>query len=173
MRQDVGTVNQRCINTVPDAKGTRTSIIATYFSDGTVVSLIYRGALDKNVFRTYCKNILSKEAPQNSVIIFDNLNVHKDKESLKYLEKAGHKVIFQPQYSPDLSPAEKCWSVMKKVVRDIEPRTEKDVIETMKNGVEVAKKSIQKFFKACGMFVKNFVLQGIDQDFMGKLSSIA
>jgi transposase len=56
-----------------------------------------------------------------SIVIMDNLNIHGNLEALKALEDAGHTVLFQSRYNPDLKPIEKAWSKIKTLLRQMRP----------------------------------------------------
>ena len=132
-------------------------MISTVFSDSTNSTMIYNGGLTKEVFRSYCKHKLSKEAPKGSIIVFDNLNVHYDKDAIRFLTKKGLTVIYLPKYSPDLNPIEKIWSFMKKKIRDSEPREKIDTANAMREGFKLALKHLNKYFSSCGLILKKII----------------
>ena len=49
----------------------------------------------------------------------DNDSIHKSPKVRELIEKAGCYLIYLPPYSPDLSPIENYWAVMKKYIRKI------------------------------------------------------
>ena len=62
-----------------------------------------------------------------SIVIWDNLNIHYNQYAIDALEEAGHVVLFQSRYSPDLNPIEKAWSKIKILVRAMRPRGAADL----------------------------------------------
>ena len=51
-----------------------------------------------------------------SIVVLDNLNIHYNQYAIDALEEAGHTVLFQSRYSPDLNPIEMAWSKIKETV---------------------------------------------------------
>src|SRR5688500_7696897 len=49
----------------------------------------------------------------------DNLGAHKVSGVRQAIDEAvGARLLYLPPYSPDLNPIEKCWSKIKKLLRD-------------------------------------------------------
>ncbi len=65
----------------------------------------------------WVKNLLLKELPKNSIIIWDNATFHKSIKLREIIEGHGHTMIFLPPYSPDLNPIEHKWHEMKQRLR--------------------------------------------------------
>lgn len=57
-----------------------------------------------------------------SIVVLDNLNIHYNQYAIDALKEAGHTVLFQSRYSPDLNPIEMAWSKIKTLVRGMRPR---------------------------------------------------
>ena len=56
---------------------------------------------------------LLPKAPNNWVFILDNASFHQRKDIKKAIISAGHTLLFQPTYSPDLNKAENKWAHLK------------------------------------------------------------
>jgi transposase len=52
----------------------------------------------------------------------DNAKPHKTREVLEYFERWGYEVIDWPPQSPDLSPIENFWNMMKMKMKALKPR---------------------------------------------------
>ena len=52
-----------------------------------------------------------------SVVVMDNLSLHHTDEVLGLFDQAGIPMFFLPPYSPDLNPAEECFSYVKAYLR--------------------------------------------------------
>lgn len=72
---------------------------------------------ETNLVLWWVENMLLKEIPKNSTIIWDNASFHKSQVLGKMLENAGHTMIFLPAYSPDLNPIEHKWHELKQRLR--------------------------------------------------------
>ena len=56
---------------------------------------------------------LLPKAPNNSVFILDNASFHKRYDIKDAVIAAGHTLLFQPTYSPDLNEIENKWAHLK------------------------------------------------------------
>jgi len=82
-----------------------------------IAPLFFNGMTDTNLVIWWVKNMLLKELPQNSTIVWDNASFHKSQMLREILENAGHTMIFLPPYSPDLNPIEYKWHELKQRLR--------------------------------------------------------
>lgn len=116
-------IGERAICSAPVNYGNNVTIIGALGLSGLVASMSINGSTDGDVFITFIREVLVPELRPNDVIIMDNLNVHKNLEVEKVINKAGSLLIFLPPYSPDLNPIEQCWSKIKAYLRSVEART--------------------------------------------------
>jgi len=75
---------------------------------------IGRGCSNYNV-NDYFMNILIPriESKENSVIVMDNLNSHKNRDLMLHLKGHGIRVLFTPVGCSDLNPIEMVWNQFK------------------------------------------------------------
>ena len=67
------------------------------------------------MFEGWIEHDLLPKLKKKSVLIMDNASFHKGRKLQELLKKAGHYLVWLPQYSPDLNPIEKMWSRVKSV----------------------------------------------------------
>jgi transposase len=121
--------NERIIDYVPDVRYERTTILSSIRATGDMVPLIFRGALNGELFKTYISQCLAPTLNKGDIVIMDNLTSHKVKKVIDPIIAAGASVIYLPQYSPDLNPIEMMWSKIKSYLRKVKART-KELLET-------------------------------------------
>lgn len=117
----------RCHDSTPDGRWQRTSILSALRDDGVTFSLIFDGALDRQVYDIYIEKILAPELAPGDIVVMDNLNVHKSEKAIKLIEGKGAKCMFLPAYSPDLNPIEKMWSKVKQILRGLKARSKEEL----------------------------------------------
>ena len=61
----------------------------------------------------------------HDVVVLDNLAAHYATAARAAVEARGARLMFLPQYSPELNPIEEAWSKVKSVLRALEARTVK------------------------------------------------
>ena len=75
--------------------------------EGTLTSAKYCELLEKDVFPTL------KAYFEDYWLQQDNTRPHCSKSTMSFFEENDVKLLEWPPYSPDLSPIEKIWSIMK------------------------------------------------------------
>jgi len=109
---------QRILGKISGKRYIRTSIISSLNSQNKLIApLFFNGMTDTNLVLWWVENMLLKELPQNSTIVWDNASFHKSQMLREMLENAGHTMIFLPPYSPDLNPIEHKWHELKQRLR--------------------------------------------------------
>ena len=71
------------------------------------------GATTKVVFETYVEQVLAPSMRPGRVMILDNLGAHKGERVRELIEGRGCSLLFVPSYSPDFSPIEESFSMVK------------------------------------------------------------
>ena len=67
--------------------------------------------------------------------MWDNLNIHHDKEMLEWVRSQGHGVFFTPQYSPEVNPIEYMFSALKAFLRKHMPKGAKELRACVAQGL--------------------------------------
>jgi transposase len=98
---------------------------------GVVAPLAVVGATDQAVFQTYVEEVLVPELHPGDVVVWDNLQPHKNPAVRAAIEAVGARVEPLPVYSPDLTPIEEMFSKTKAYLRQAAARTTATVIDAM------------------------------------------
>ena len=147
--------NSRCYDSAPDGRWERLTLLSAINFEGQTESVVFEGATDRKMFEEYIEKILAPTLKADSIVIMDNLNVHKSEKSREIIERTGARLVYLPAYSPDLNPIEKMWSKVKQILRGLKART----CEELDRGIKIALNSVSKadaqgWYKSCG-YVKS------------------
>jgi len=104
---------------------------------GVVAPLAFEGATDRMAFQTYVEEVLVPALHPGDVVVWDNLQVHKDAEAIRAIESVGATVEPLPVYSPDETPIEEMFSKAKEYLRSVAARTTETVIAAMGVALEL------------------------------------
>ncbi len=109
------------------------SIISTITNRGQMRWMVFKGALDAEIFQDFLARLI-KGAKRKVFLILDNLPVHHAKVLRPWLEKHKERIelFFMPGYSPELNPVEVANADLKKNVTSAPPpRTEEQLVENI------------------------------------------
>src|SRR5262249_3363550 len=121
---------ERVFATAPGA-WQNVTLIAGLRTTGVVAPLALPGAVDRVVFPTYVEQGLVPQLHAGDVVVFDNLQAHKNPAVAAAIKAAGARVEPLPVYSPDLTPIEELYSKTKTFLRSVAARTTETVIQAM------------------------------------------
>lgn len=76
--------------------------------------MLFTGSLNAEAFEGWLKQYLLASLSLPSVLIMDNAPIHRKGLIKELVEKAGHRVVFLPKYSPDLNDIEPDFSALKR-----------------------------------------------------------
>jgi transposase len=142
---------QRAIGQIPRGTRPAISLLATLTRDGPGEALVVPGAIDGDVFVTFVVERLAPRLPQGSVVVLDNLSVHKSARARQALEAVGCQLLFLPRYSPDFNPIEQAFSTLKTHLRAVEARSFDAVVTAIGEGLQaITPADCQAFFQAAG-----------------------
>ena len=97
----------------------RESFIAAKTGTKVFAPLCFQGTCNTKLFNAWVEQFLVPELTSGQIVVMDNATFHKSEETRLLIEKAGCKLLFLPQYSPDLNPIEKYWAFFKAKVRSL------------------------------------------------------
>lgn len=112
------------------------TLIAGLRPTAVVAPLAFPGATDGMAFGTYVQAVLVPELQPGDVVVWDNLQPHKNAQVIQAIEAVGARVEPLPVYSPDLTPIEEMGSKVKGVLRSIGARTTKTVMAALGEALE-------------------------------------
>jgi transposase len=107
------------------------TLIVGLRSSGVVAPLAFAGATDQLALRTYVQEVLVPTLQRGDVVLWDNLQAHKDAAALRAIESVGATVEPIPAYSPDETPIEELFAKAKEYLRSVAARTTATVIAAM------------------------------------------
>ena len=107
----------------PFAKWGTQTFIAGLRTDGLTAPWVIPGAMDRIAFDLYMRTQLAPTLRPGDIVILDNLSVHKSAQAETVIRASGARVLFLPQYSPDLNPIEMAFAKLKSHLRAAAART--------------------------------------------------
>lgn len=142
---------RRCYDHAPDGRWKRTTIISALRENGETCSLIFEGALDRQIFEAYIEKILAPTLLDGDIVVMDNLSAHKSERAQAILSAQGVKCMFLPEYSPDLNPIEKMWSKIKQILRGVKARGQQELDDAIGRALGlVTARDARGWFTSCG-----------------------
>jgi len=99
------------------------TFIAGLTADGLVAPWLVNRPMNGAAFATYIRTQLAPVLEPRTVVILDNLSVHKNAEAAEALREKRCWFLFLPPYSPDLNPIEMAFAKLKAHLRRIGART--------------------------------------------------
>lgn len=140
----------------PCNPGQNVTIIAGLrYSCGIIASLMFLGAINGEIFKTYVEKVLVPELKPGDIVLIDNVSSHKAKEVEEIIKNAGATLKFLPRYSPDLSPMEQAVSKIKGILRDIAARSYESLVDSMKQAIgHVSSSNARGWFEGCGYCIE-------------------
>jgi transposase len=109
------------IGEVRGRKYERAGVVAALLGDSVVEPYQYWQTMGSCFFEAWFEKRLLPALPPNSVMVMDNASFHRKTRLPGLAERAGHRVLFLPPYSPELNPIENYWSWLKRQLRKILP----------------------------------------------------
>lgn len=142
---------QRAHGTAPRNHGQNTTLVAALSPTGLQAPMTLLGALDSNAFAVYVREFLLPTLAPGTVIILDNLSVHKRADIRALFDAAGCDLIFLPPYSPDFNPIELVFSKLKTRLRRLAARTQEALDEAIAEALTtVTAQDAANCFRHCG-----------------------
>jgi len=141
----------RCHDSASNGHWETLTILSSLRLDGSTVSVVFDGAVDREMFDEYIQEFLVPNLRPGDIVIADNLSAHKSQKAHAAIKMKQAELIFLPAYSPDLNPIENMWSKVKQVLRGIKARTHEDLFEGIGKALKLVSASdAQGWFMSCG-----------------------
>jgi len=122
---------QRLKAKAPYAKWGTQTFIAGLRADGLTAPWVIPGAMDRIAFDEYVQTQLAPTLQPGDVVILDNLAVHKSAKAEAIIHACGARMLFLPQYSPDLNPIEMAFAKLKAHLRAAAARAPEALVEAL------------------------------------------
>jgi transposase len=135
----------------PFAKWGTQTFIAGLRTDGLAAPWVIPGAMDRIAFNLYVRTQLVPTLRPGDIVILDNLSVHKSAQAKAVIRACGARMLFLPQYSPDLNPIEMAFAKLKAHLRAAAARLPNTLTEALGRVCSLFKPTeCQNYFKAAG-----------------------
>lgn len=143
---------QRCFGKAPCGWKSY-SLLSAISQDEIVEGIVLEGALNKPTFKYFMEELLLPRLAGGSIVVMDNLRVHKNSFNMRKFRKKGIEIIYLPPYSPDLNPIENMWSKVKEMIKKSNPRNLLEIWMAMNNAFfAVTPANLAGWFKHCGYY---------------------
>lgn len=96
---------QRAPGIVPRNRGTVTTMLGALSIDGIEAIMTVEGGTTAAVFLQFIDQHLAPRLEPGDVVVMDNLGAHHAKGVRERIEARGATLIYQPAYSPTLTPS--------------------------------------------------------------------
>ena len=142
---------ERLSGAKPAGRWSATTVISAIRREGPGALMIFEGATDATLFRTYVQEVLAPTLRPGEIVVMDNLASHKAAGVVEAIEAAGAQAWYLPVYSPDLNPIEKMWSKVKQYLRSAAARCTQTLWDAICQALRtVTASDAHGWFKACG-----------------------
>jgi transposase len=109
------------VGEISGRKFKRVGIVAAKLGSSIIAPCQYDDSMESAFFEAWFEQFLLPELPEKSVIVMDNASFHRKSKLYPLAEKACHKLLFLPPYSPELNKIENFWSWLKRYLKKILP----------------------------------------------------
>ena len=133
-------------------RGARYTLIAAMGVQGPVAHHLVRGGMKRPDWAHFLVQELLPSLPPGSVLLMDNLKLHKEEWVEAVVRGYGHALLFVPPYSPETNPIELMFNVLKAKLRTVAPAG----LVALREALDLAWSSITAdlaaaFFAHCGL----------------------
>jgi len=141
----------RVVGFVPRNHGPNVSCLAALTAPGICAPLVIEGAIDGGVFVPWMRDWLLPCLAPGTLIVLDNLSVHRNPAVRTAVEAAGCELRYLPAYSPDLNPIELVFAKLKTHLRGVAARAYEPLLDAIGEGLDrITATDIAGFYRHCG-----------------------
>lgn len=109
-------------------RGPKVSVIGAMSADGPEALAFVKGGVNGAAFVAWIRDKLARRLKPGSLVVMDQLSVHRMASVREELAKHGAKPLFLPPYSPELNPIEHLWAIVKDAVKKTRPSSMTELI---------------------------------------------
>ena len=129
-------------------------MIAAISIIGVISAMYCTCNFDGSGFLAFIESHLLPELRPGQILVMDNVNFHKIGPIVELIEGAGVRVVFLPQYSPELNPIENMWSKLKAYLKKQRVKTLDQLKKYLKEGLmTITEYDCESWFDHCGYVV--------------------
>ncbi len=142
---------RRVIGVVPHGHWKTTTLIAALDLGGVRCSTLVDGAVNADIFGSFCDQVLCPQLREGDLVVMDNLSSHKGQRVRQAIADVKARAIYLPAYSPDLNPIELAFSKLKQLLRSLAART----VDALWNATQalldrITPRDAASYFTHCG-----------------------
>ena len=142
---------ERLFGQAPFGHWNTMTFVAALRADRVSAPWVIDGPINAERFLIYVEKVLVPELNPGDIVIMDNLGSHKAGAIRAAIRKAGARLLFLPQYSPDLNPIEKLFAKIKHGLRKAQARTRQAIDAALATILQtVSPNECKKYFKEAG-----------------------
>jgi transposase len=142
---------ERVYDRKPAHKGPNLSIIGAVRVDRVLCYQTVHGSINGARFVEFVRRCLCPNLYPGDVVVLDNLRLHHAPIVRELIEAEGARLIFLPPYSPELSPIEPCWSLVKHHLRKLAIRVAQKLPTAVRKAfLRVRSAHLFSWFRHCG-----------------------
>ncbi len=142
---------QRIVARLPRNHGHNVTCLAAVAPTGITEPMVFEGALDGPIFAQWLAERLLPALTRGTIIVLDNLSVHKNAAARAAVEAAGCELRFLPAYSPDFNPIELIFAQLKASLRGADARTFDALVDAIGAAFDqIVPADIQACYRHCG-----------------------
>lgn len=124
-------------------------LVAWRAMDGAMPSLPRKGRGAR--FLAFVVEALLPALAEGDVLVVDNLSAHKTRAVREALKAAGVTPLYLPRYSPEFTPIELCWAVVKRRLRAVGARTREALRAAVSSSLAaVGVEQVRGWIRHCG-----------------------
>ena len=116
-------IGARAFGRAPAGHWKTTTFLAGLTRDGLIAPFVLDGAMNREIFTQYVRQMLAPLLGSRDIVILDNLSAHKSEEIAALIRDRGARLLYLPPYSPDLNPIELAFAKLKALLRKQAKRT--------------------------------------------------
>jgi transposase len=110
------------------------------------------GGMKRSDWANFLVQKLFPSLPPGSVLLMDNLNLHKEEWVMAVVRGYGHALLFVPPYSPETNPIELMFNVLKARMRAAAPNGLVALREALNSAWDsITAEIAAAFFAHCGL----------------------
>jgi len=144
-------VGERLVAGVPHGHWQTTTLIAALDDRGMRCSTTVDGAVNRDVFEAFVRQVLVPTLSAGDVVVMDNLSSHKGPRVRALVESAGAAALYLPPYSPDLNPIEPAFAKLKQLMRSAGHRAMDALWSDVQRMLDrITDRDAQGFYRHCG-----------------------
>lgn len=123
------------------------TFVAALRADRVSAPWIIDGPINAASFLIYVEKVLVPDLKSGDIVMMDNLCSHKASAIRAAIRKAGARLFFLPQYSPDLNPIEKLFAKIKHRLRQAQARTRNAVSDAFATILQTVAQRVSKLLR--------------------------